>query len=97
MLVRRRRQEEHNLRPSATLATLASSEQLENSSGNATSQATPAATPKSLSDADLNLEPNFDDVAGITEASNFSSKVPYDPWVLIDSKKVYKATRDCQG
>ena len=85
-------EEEHDLGPSVTLALPASSEQSENSSGNATSQATPAATPKSSSDADLDLEPDFDDVAGVTEASNFSSKAPYDPWVLIDSKKVHKAT-----
>ena len=84
--------EEYDLGLSVTLAPPASSEQSENSSGDATSQATPAVTPKSSSDADLDLEPDFDDVAGVTEASNFSSKAPYDPWVLIDSKKVHKAT-----
>ena len=77
-------EEEHDFRPS-TLVPLASSEQPENSSGDATSQATPAAT-------HLDLEPDFDDAAGVTEASNFSSKAPYDPWVHIDSKKVHKAS-----
>jgi hypothetical protein len=88
-------EEEHNLGPSTILALPASSEQPANLSGDATLQATPTAAPKSSSDADLDLEPNFDDVASVTEACNFSSKAPYDPWVLIDNKKVHKATVLC--
>jgi len=85
-------EEELDLGPSITLAPL-SAGQPANVPGNATSEATPTATHESSSDADLELEPDFDDAAGVTEANNFSgSKAPYDPWVLVDGKKVHKAT-----
>ena len=83
-------EEEHDLGSSMNAVPQLSSEQQTNLPDNPPSQATPAAVPKSLSDADLELD--FNDATGITDARNFSTKAPYDPWVLVDSKKVHKAT-----
>jgi len=83
-------EEEHDLGSSANAVPQSSSEQQGNLPDNSPSQATPATVPEPSSDADL--EPDFDDAAGITDARNFSTKAPYDPWVLVDGKKVHKAT-----
>jgi hypothetical protein len=81
---------EHNLGLSVNAVPWSSLEQQGNLPDNPLSQATPATVPEPLSDADL--EPDFDDATGITDARNFSTKAPYDPWVLVDGKKVLKAT-----
>jgi hypothetical protein len=83
-------EEEHDLGSSTNAVPQSSSEQQGNLPDNPPSQATPASVPEPSSDADL--EPDFDDAAGITDARNFSTKAPYDPWVLVDGKKVHKAT-----
>ena len=42
---------------------------------------------------DSNLEPDLDNVTGLADTSNLNARPPpYDPWVLIDGKKVHKAT-----
>ena len=45
------------------------------------------------------LEPDFDDVVGLTEESSFENvnirgvpRPKYNPWIFIDGKKVHKAT-----
>lgn len=45
------------------------------------------------------LEPDFDDAAGMTEVSSFDDvssnrrlRPKYDPWIFVDGKKVHKAT-----
>ena len=83
-------EEERDLGSSANAVPQSSSEQQTNLPDNPPSKATHAAVPESSSDEDLELD--FDDATSITDARNFSSKAPYDPWVLVDGKKVHKAT-----
>jgi len=52
-----------------------------------------AADDANLDVDDSDLEPDLDDITGLADASNLNARPPpYDPWVLIDGKKVHKAT-----
>lgn len=54
---------------------------------------TSAADNANLDVDDSDLEPDLDGVTGLADASNLNARPPpYDPWELIDGKKVHKAT-----